>query len=158
MNLCKPHKEDNITELDEYFKQYIELFVQERILPARFNKDLFIEYCELFKNESFEKIGLIHNMLNTFNITVKEKFKIKIDREMEKYYHDTGIHLIINQKIKNYDVINFLKKDYYYYKNNNKEIPIDIIIKGFEFTREDESFVNDFFNKLGYLTKSKIKK
>ena len=146
MNLCKPHKEDNITELDEYFKQYIELFVQERILPVSFNKDLFIEYCELFKNESFEKIGLIHNMLNTFNGKVGQKYKIKIDREMEKYCHDTGIHLIINKKIINYDVIDFLKKDNDYYKNNNKEIPIDIIIKGIEFSREDKSFVNDFFN------------
>ena len=76
----------------------MELFLQERILPISLNKDLFLEYCELFKNESYEKIGLIYNMLNTFNKKVNQKYKIKIDREIEKYYHDTGIYLIANKK------------------------------------------------------------
>ena len=150
INLIKPHKEDNITELDQYFSQFMELFLQERILPISLNKDLFLEYCELFKNESYEKIGLIYNMLNTFNKKVNQKYKIKIDREIEKYYHDTGIYLIANKKIKNNDVINFLKKDYYYYKNNNNEIPIDKIIKGIDFfegnNEDNKSFINDFFN------------
>ena len=145
INLIKPHKEDNITELYQYFSQFIQLFSQERTLPVSLNKDLFLEYCELFKNESYEKIGLIYNMLNTFNKKVNQKHKIKIDREIEKYYHDTGIYLIANKKIKNNDVINFLKNDNYY-KNNNNEIPIDIIIKGIEFSRDDKSFVNNFFN------------
>ena len=44
-------------------------------------------------------------------IHVTDKFKIKIGKEIDKYYHETGMFLINKQKIKNEDIIEFIKDD-----------------------------------------------
>ena len=144
-DICEPKKEDCIREISNYFDIIIDLFIKERNLPIYFGKEFYLEYCKLFLNENFENIELIHGMLKSYNIHVTDKYKIKIDNEINNYYHDTGIHLIINKKLLNNDVFEFLKNDPYF---NNKEnrIPIDLIYKGIVFDENDKKFINEFLN------------
>ena len=145
MELCKPQEKDDIKMLNNYFEDFIDLFLQERALPVSIGKDFYLKYSGFFINKDFDKIELIHRMLNTYNIHVTDKFKIKIDEELDKYYHDTGMYLINNQNLLNMDVIEFLKEDPYF-KNKKNKIPTDIIYKGIIFKEDDNKFTNSFLN------------
>ena len=145
--ICQPQKTDDMNEIYFYFDKVIDHFVRERNLPVYFDKDFFIEYCKLFLNESYEKIGIVHKMLKIFNINLHENSKIKIDKEINKYYHDTGIFLINEQTLKNKDLIDFLQNDPYLKEDENKiKIPYNLISQGIIFDDNDPTFTNNFFN------------
>jgi len=144
LNLCKPQEDDNIVELSRRYDELIDLFLQEKYLPIYIGPEFYIQYSKLFLYKDFEKIDLIHKMLNNFNNHVTDKFRIAIDDELDKYYHDTGMYLINNQKLINDELIEFLNNDPYF-KKENKEIPINIIYKGIIF-KENEKFMNNFLN------------
>ena len=85
--------------------------------------------------------------------------KKKIDIGIDDYYHDTGINLIENEKLFNYDLLIFFNNDPYFKdeennhkdnfkKNlkNNPEYLNKIVCKGIVFNKNDKRFVNDFFN------------
>ena len=132
LKLCKPQKDDNILQLSRYYDELIDLFLQEKYMPIYIGKEFYIQYSKLFLYEDFEKIEIIHKMLNNFNNHVTDKFRIEIDEELNKYYHDTGMHLINKQKLINDELIDFLNNDPYF-KNKKNEIPINIIYKGIIF-------------------------
>ena len=144
LKLCKPQEDDNIIELSRRYDELIDLFIQEKYLPIYIGPEFYIQYSKLFLYKDFEKIELIHKMLNNFNNHVTDKFRIAIDDELDKYYHDTGMYLINKQKLINDELIEFLNNDPYF-KNKNKEIPINIIYKGIIF-KENEKFMNNFLN------------
>ena len=75
-------------------------------------------------------------MLKYFNNKVSDKDKIKIDKEINKYYHDTGMFLITKKKLINYELFQFLKKDPYFEEKENI-IPIDIISEGIIFEEKN---------------------
>ena len=145
MKICKPQKSDDIDELIKYFDLILYHFLSERILPIKINKDFFIEYCNLFLNEDYEKIEKVHSLLKNYNSRVNDKFKIKIDDEIDKYYHNTGMHLIRNKKLINKEMIEFLQRDRYF-KDGQNPIPIDILTEGIILDEIDNRFLNDFFN------------
>jgi len=144
LKLCKPHKDDDILELSRHYDELIDLFIQEKYLPIYIGPEFYIQYSKLFLNINYEKIEIIHKMLNNFNNHVTDRFKIAIDEELNKYYHDTGMFLINNQKLINDELIDFLNNDPYF-KNKKNKIPINIIYKGIIF-KENEKFMNNFLN------------
>ncbi len=145
LDLCKPQKTDDIEKVYEYFNKYIDLFVEERIIPVYCSQNFYLEYCKLFLNEDFEKIKIVQSMLKYFNNKVSDKDKIKIDKEINKYYHDTGMFLITKKKLINYELFQFLKKDPYFEEKENI-IPIDIISEGIIFEEKKRKFVQEFLN------------
>ena len=145
LEFCKPQKEDDILSLCEYFEEYINLCNQERLFTAIINNDFFIQYCKFFSNEDYKKIEIIHTMLDKYNSILAEKSRLKIDNIIDKYFHDTGIYLISNQKLTNNAAFEFLKKDNYFENPQNK-IPFDLISKGIIFDEEDPNFLNKFLN------------
>ena len=144
-DLCCPKKEDNIKELLECFEQYISLCNQEKRFIVRINADFFLQYCKLFLNVDYEKIDIIHAMLNRYNSNINKQYRIKIDDQIDNYYHDTGMYLISNQKLINNNAFDFLKQDEYF-KNQKNPIPFDLICRGIIFSEDDEKYVNDFLN------------
>ena len=156
LKVCKPQKTDDIEEMQEYFDIIIDLFSKERYLPIHFGKEFYIEYCKIFLNENLENIEIIHSMLRNYNIHISEKFRIKIDKEIDQYYHDTGIYLIKNKKLINEKMIDFLKNDPYFQKKENI-ITIDLIAEGIVFKEEKKYFIIKFLeNKLDDIDFKKI--
>ena len=143
--ICKPKKADNIDELVDYFGQVINLFLKERNMPIYMGKEFYIEYCKLFLNDDLEKIEKIHLMLMNYNKHVQEKSRIKIDKEIDQYYHDTGMYLINNKKLINNEEIEFLKNDPYFQDKENY-FPIDLMAEGIIFEEKYTKFINQFFN------------
>jgi hypothetical protein len=143
LELCKPQKTDDIEMIANYFDTIVNLFRNERLLPVFFNKDFYFEYCKLYLNEDYQKIEIVHSMLECYNKFVKSK--MQIDNDLDKYYHDTGMFLMANKKLINYDVFKFLKKDPYFEQKENI-IPIDLISEGIVFEDNNKKFYNEFLN------------
>ena len=145
LSLCKPKKTDDMDELMEFYDKIIELFLSERNLPIYFGKEFYIEYCKTFLNEDFDKIEKVRSMLKNYNIHVSDKFKIKIEKEIDQYYHDTGIFLINKKKLINNEVIEFIKNDPYF-KEKENIIPYDLLAEGIVFEEKYNKFTNEFLN------------
>jgi hypothetical protein len=102
-------------------------------------KEFYVEYCKLFLNEDLNKIKLIIDILKLYNKDLKPNFKLKIESELNSYYSQTGNYLIDNQKLKNVDLLKFLKDNPEF--NNIDNIDKCIVIDG-----KDVAFINEFLN------------
>ena len=144
--LSKPKKTDNLENISTLFENLMDLTRNIGILPIHFKKDFFMEYCKTFMNEDLNKIKIIQELLSTYNKTVSGKSKLHIHEEINEYYHETGMFLINNKKLRNQELINFLKEDDFLSLNENA-IPIKDISNGIIFDEKDDSnFANDFLN------------
>ena len=78
--------------------------------------------------------------MKRYNNLFNDKFKIKIEDKLYKYYIETGSYLIKQQKLINEHLIDFLKT----LKDN--KVDIEIISNGIIFDRYDRTFTNNFLN------------
>ena len=141
MELNKLQKNDDIQSLYNYFKSYNNYCEKEQYCPVVLNKDFFIEYCKLFVNKDLEKINILIQILELYNKNLDDKFKIKIEEELNKYYFKTGIYLINTQSIINKDLINFIKVI-----PKNIEVDKDAILNAIILDGKDSEFLNNFLN------------
>ena len=163
LELNEPKKTDETEEFLPYFKNIIENFRIEQFMPIVLDQNFYFTYCKLFENESYQKINSLKKMLNYYNMCVRHQFKILINNDICQYYHNTGIYLIKNKKIFNYEMFDFLRNDEtlnadedddddYDHDNNNKNREeklkniLDIISSGINFDKKETKFINEVLN------------
>ena len=139
MKIHKPKKDDNIELLSYYYYKMNDNFLKEYVMPVAIKKDFFIEYCKLFVDEDINKIKIFKEILDNYNKNLKDNFKIKIESELNNYYYRSGVHLINNRKLKNLDLIDFIKN---FPEYNN----IDSLEKCIIFEERVQKFIDDFLN------------
>ena len=162
LDLVKPKKSDETEEFREYFEKIYDNFLLERYLPINFDKNFYITYCKLFKNENYKKIYAIYEILGIQNKRVRREYKIKIENEIIQYYHDTGIYLIQQKVLFNKEMLKFLENDELlseYEENREKYLKsiLDIISIGIHFDKNESKFINDILNN-GTIEDFNIKK
>ena len=136
MEISKPKKTDDIEKLSHYFNMFQNNFEKEKNPLIAIKENFYIEYCKLFLNEDLNKLKII---INIFEETYKRLNKKKLEEQLNKYYLETGIYLINNDRLINQDLIEFLK-------NNPNFTEIEKIQNGIVFKEEDKVFVNAFLN------------
>ena len=139
MKIGKPKKEDNIELLSNYYYKMKENYQKKFIMPIDIKKEFFIDYCKFFINDDVNKIKIIKDIFENYNKNLEYNLKLKIDKELNSYFYQTGIYLINNRKLKNMDLIVFIK-------NNFEFIDIEKIEKCIIFNENEQKFTDDFLN------------
>ena len=109
-SLVTPSNEDNLKSISEKYislfnKLFEELKTKDNILE--FNSTLLEKYIIIFKDSNIDNLFILKDLKN-FLI-------IKNDNvDMDKIIHETGLFLSKNGKLKNIDLLKFIKKDIYY--------------------------------------------
>ena len=144
LELCSPRNTDEPSKFIEYMKK---VYDNQMWFPIQFDKIFFFKYCELYKNNDYKKIYSLYKFLELYN--KRQKIKIKIEENIIKYYHETGIYLIKQKELFNLEMLNFLQNDEFL-SDENKEKKLKDIIKiissGIHFIQKDFEFINNIFN------------
>ena len=140
MLIHTPKKNDNIDLLNKYFKEVYDLFKAERAYPLIIKENFFIEYYKTFQgDEDFHKNSIIIEMLKLYNTKIYPKIKTE---EIFNLHLVRGFSLIKKKKLKNLDLIEFIKG----FSDNIKESKELIVAfkDGIEFKEKDYDFTNKF--------------
>ena len=144
LELLKPRNTDEPSKFIEYMKK---VYDNQMWFPIQFDKNFFFEYCEFYKNKDYKKIYSIYKFLELYN--KRQKIEIKIEEDIIKYYHETGIYLIKQKELFNLEMLNFLQNDEYLSDDNKEKKLYDIIhiiSSGIHFIQKDSKFINNIFN------------
>ena len=166
--LVKAKKED---DLDSYF--ILLNFILDSVMIdyhfsfLEFNQILFKDYISFYEGNNLEKLRAIRRMINLIK---KHNIPFQIDKNINKCIYKTGIDLILNGKMTNMEILNYIKNDINYLLNlkiDNRSfdiferINIDLIDKKFleewkkmklyEKFKENQ---NDFAIKVSNIVKS----
>ena len=93
---------------------------------------------KLFESEDINNIFYLRNML----IITKEKLKIDLKLDINKFIHDTGIYHALIGKLKNYNLLDFIINDEYYNSPSyKKKVYRSLeILKGIDISSLDDKF------------------
>ena len=144
LDLCAPKKTD---EPSLFYKHMQTVYDNQLGIPIRFDKNFFFKYCELYKNSDYKKIKSLYEFLDLYN--KRQKIKIKIEEDIIKCYHETGIYLIKQKELFNEDMFYFLQNDEYLdddYREKRLNDIIDIISNGIRFDIKNTEFINNILN------------
>ena len=142
----EPKITDDLDLLKIYFEIVYNIFLEETVYPLNITEDFFNKYYQIFEknDEDFHNILIIIDMLYLYN----SKSANKITSEyISKSFYEKGLFFIRNKKLKNYDLIKFIK----YYPNllkTNQEF-IDNFHYGIEFNekyKNNKEFMNEILN------------
>ena len=132
--LISPNKNDDLKAISELYITLIEAQKKNEIKNSfiLFNKSLFINYINYYNSIDVDKLFYIKDMIKIS----------KIDIEINKYIHETGLLLSEIGKLKNINLLHFIKKDDYYNLKNYKNISFRSldILKGLDINTFNENF------------------
>ena len=153
---------DDISKIYKYYKNILDKQKEKDIDNfIVFGPKLFDKYISYFKNNNFEYLVLLRNLINQIytinNAKVQKNKKQKKNKEdddiLKKYkdlkvklkqiIHETGICLSTEKKLSNIQILNFIKEDSEYIKEIKNEDEIEKTLELFEGI--DMSSINDEF-------------
>ena len=83
-----------------------------------FSNSLIEKYVEFYYHKDLDGLLLINNLINLIKKNdLKFEFKYK-DKNIDYIIHETGIELIKGGKLKNLEILDFIKSDIYYNSND----------------------------------------
>ena len=106
-------REDNLKEIYEKYEILIKR--QKECLNyifINFKPSLCEQYISLFEGENIDNLFYIKNIMNLMKSNVKN-FEIK-GKDINKIIHNTGLKLSMEHKLKNIEILNFIRRDDYY--------------------------------------------
>ena len=143
MSIQEPNINDDINLLKEYFQNIIEYFKLETMFPLIIKEDFFIQYLKLYEenDNDFQKMIIIINMLNLYNLCNAIKFNIG---QIFDNFINKGISLLKENKLKNLDFFNFIESAPTILFENEEFI--NNFHNGIEFNGINNEFVNQILN------------
>ena len=161
-NNIKPKQEDNLDGIYMIMSFLFQLIIDKaKFFYLKINPKLFEGYIKLFEGNDLNKLLKIKEMIKLMSQYISN-YKINID--INKTIHDTGIELILNGKMSNEQILVFLLKDTFWKGNTNldekffnifEKIDINLIDKKFLIEWKKFKFYELFKNQeLNFLMKT----
>ena len=132
------------------------------VMIIKFSENLIKNYVEYFIGKNLEALQLIGNLINLI-IKNYKIFDFKYEKkDIELIIHETGIDLINGGKLKNNEILNFIKNDLFF---NSKFFEKDYfrpvsILKAINIEKIDEEFLKNWkqinLNKIFHAQKEKF--
>ena len=166
-------KNDDISTICKKYEKIIEIQKSKKIEQfVILSKNIFEKYIKFFENENLENLILLNKLAekirkilpkNIKNYKIDKKGKkgkknmieveedsnykkyIDIENKLKKSINETGFYLSINKKLTNIEILNFIKEDEDYIKDNKSQIgsPLDIF-EGLDLSSIDEEFMKEW--------------
>ena len=113
----EPKKEDdlsNIFSLMEAFKSFT-ILVNEDMILIKYSSLIIEKYCKFYDEINVEKLIILKNIVEAIK-QIDKKFDCKCN--LDEKIHRTGLELVKNGKIKNIEILKFIKADIFYLDKN----------------------------------------
>ena len=128
-------EDDNIKEISGKYKILFNKQKEIKYFFIKFEPALCEKYISLFEGKNIGNLLYIKDIID-----LHQNYEIKVN--INEIIHDTGMKLYKEKKLKNSDLLNFIRKDFYFndskYFGNKRYRPIEIL-NGFEFDSFDDN-------------------
>ena len=134
-----PKKEDDIISITSEINEYFGLNGENVYL--KFSDLIFKKYVLFYKDKNYENLLLLNTICSSIKNYI-HNFETKC--KFDDVIHGTGLKLILEGKIKNLDVLDFLSKDEYYHKKEYISKRSLDIFNGIDITSLNEKFFKEW--------------
>ena len=155
---------DKIKSVCDYYGKILDVLKEKEIDYFVILSPLLIQnYIQKFHNNNLENLILLKNLImkllkniktsNKANKSKKERDKEKemgneadnIIKQLKESIHKTGLHLARYQQLNNAEILNFLKEDKDYMKQNKDEVENELeILQGLNLSEIDDKFLDEW--------------
>ena len=149
----EPKKEDSIKLILECFKKIKE----KNIKFIKFSSSMIEKYFELYEEVEPINLLLLKQIISIIK-KIDKKFEFKLD-DIISTIHNTGLNSVKNGKLKNMELLEFIKGDEYYIdkKYNKNYFRVLDILNGIDITLlKEENKIEDFFKQWKEMNFDKI--
>jgi hypothetical protein len=104
-------RDDNIKGIFELYKKLLDSQCEKKVYFLTLSSNLCDKYISYLNEVDYEKLLSIKDIVELSEKVIKD---FKINEDLKKKIHETGLILSQKRKLKNIDILNFIENDEYY--------------------------------------------
>ena len=120
-NYIGPNKEDDLNKILKIIQEILNYELKKNVKFINFSPKYFENFIKFSYEKNLDNLIFLKNIINNFLKKIDTSFKIN---DLDEKFHRTGIKLINDNAMNNFQILDFIENDIYYsnkiYESSNE--------------------------------------